>query len=302
MLIKNHNILILGSSGMLGNAVAYELITNSSHNLFLHSRTGLKTKEKILEKNPERIITEIKFDLYDNLLEDIFKDYMNQYSIDLVINCIGLIKQKNEDYEANIYLNASFPHFLRRICNLFNAKLIHVSTDCVFTNSVDHEYSEIDKPNAQDIYGISKRLGELNNEKSLTLRTSIIGHELTSNYSLLDWFLSQKKQVEGYKHAIFSGVTSLEFAKIILKIVCLPNIKGLYNVASNPISKYDLLKLASSIYQKDIEIIENVSFTMRRVLDARKFNSEFDHNPKSWEVQLIELKNYYDDIKDGIQK
>ena len=144
-------------------------------------------------------------------------------------------------------------------------------------------YTELDVPDADDIYGRSKLLGEVNYKNSITLRTSIIGHELSSNRSLIDWFLSQSGSIKGYSKAIFSGIPTVELAKLILKYV-IPNkeLHGLFHVSANPINKYDLLKLVSEVYKKRIDIIEDQSLIIDRSLDSSKFRSLTDFEPLDW--------------------
>ena len=150
-------------------------------------------------------------------------------------------------------------------------------------------YKEDDIPDAQDMYGITKRLGEVDCINTITLRTSIIGHELNGNRSLINWFLSQEKEVKGFTRAIFSGLPTVEIAKIIRDFV-LPNqnLRGVYHLSANPISKYDLLKLVAKVYQKDIKIIESNDCIIDRSLDSSKFKKETGYNPKPW-IELVQL-------------
>ena len=155
-------------------------------------------------------------------------------------------------------------------------------------------YSEDDNPDPIDLYGKSKLLGEISGTNAITIRTSIIGHSLSSNHGLIDWFLTQKYEVKGYKKAIFSGLTTSELSKVIINYI-IPNKKlnGLFNISSEPISKYDLLDLVRTIYKKDIEIKGDYNFVIDRSLNSNKFKSIVNYNPPNWETMLKEMYEYY---------
>ena len=159
-----------------------------------------------------------------------------------------------------------------RVCSKYDIRFIHLSTDCVFSGKKGF-YSENDFPDPIDIYGKSKLLGELDYGNSLTIRKSVIGHELTNKRGLLEWFLSQKDEVQGYKNAIFSGLTTLELARLIeTYIIPKENLKGVMHISGQTISKYDLLKLISCIYSQQKEIKLNESVKIDRSLNSTKFN------------------------------
>lgn len=175
-----------------------------------------------------------------NELEEIIKSVKPDY----IINCIGIIKQSHlaNNYLEALSVNALLPHKLEKLASVNNAKLIHISTDCVF-NGKGGNYLETSFSDADDLYGRSKFLGEVNYGCGITLRTSIIGKELPgNNYGLVNWFFNQHNKINGFTRAIFSGLTTVELSKVILDIVIPQNlVAGLYQVASNPISKYELL-------------------------------------------------------------
>jgi len=212
----------------------------------------------------------------------------------VVINCIGLTKHKEDPNNVieTIQLNSLFPHQLYQLCNLFDARLIHISTDCVFSGKKGM-YRENDQTDAIDIYGKSKALGELINNNSVTLRTSTIGHEINSNYGLLNWFLSQEGSCKGFSKAIFSGLPTVVFAEIVHDYV-LDNksLTGLYHVAASPINKYDLLMLISKIYKKNINIELDGSFLMDRSLDYSKFHLATGYKAPNWEFLIKTMHNY----------
>ena len=184
------------------------------------------------------------------------------------------------------------PRKLFNICESINAKLIHISTDCVF-NGKKGSYKESDNPNATDIYGRAKLLGEVINSKSITLRTSIIGHEISTSHSLLEWFLSQKDDIDGYGKAVFSGLTTVELARVIHDFV-IPNLNlsGLYNISSEPINKFDLLSLIAEQYRKDIKINKNKKLVIDRSLNSDKFRSETGFKSLSWKDMIYEMYKF----------
>jgi dTDP-4-dehydrorhamnose reductase len=162
------------------------------------------------------------------------------------------------------------------------SKVIHISTDCVFSGA-NGFYSENDVPDALDLYGISKLHGEIDYLNTLTIRTSIIGHELSSNLSLVDWFLAQEGAVKGYKNAIFSGLPNIEIARVILDyVIPKSNLSGLIHLSANPISKYDLLMLISEQYRKSITIIPDFELVIDRSLNSDKFRNITGYIPPNW--------------------
>ena len=233
--------------------------------------------------------------LNENLVHIDAKDLINLNNklIDLkpnvIINCIGLtkhLKDGNQPIEA-IKLNALFPHQLYEISQSIGARLIHISSDCVFSGKKGF-YSEEDLPDAEDLYGRSKALGEIFYQNSLTLRTSTIGHEINFRHGLLEWFLSQKDRCKGYKNAIFSGLPTVVFAEIIRDyIIPNNNISGLYHIAAAPIDKYELLKIIAKVYNKDIKIELDENVRINRSLDASKFHKMTGYISPDWK-SLIE--------------
>lgn len=285
----NKKILVLGASGMLGNAI-YR---------YLFSKPDLIVFGTLRNTDNVKYFSEF---MHDNLLLNV--DFLNQDDVirllkkiqpDVIVNCIGLIKQLSgaQDPLRMLPINSLLPHRLADFSELINAKLIHISTDCVFSGGKGN-YIETDICDAADLYGTSKRLGELcDNPHAITLRTSIIGRELKSNYALIDWFLSQKNTIKGYKRAIYSGLPTVELARIIYEYV-LPNpqLFGLYHVSSNPIDKYSLLTLAAEAYDKKIEIIPDETFTVDRSLNSARFQSATGYTPPEWPSLILEMKKF----------
>ena len=202
-----------------------------------------------------------------------------------------LIKKNN--YSEIVRVNSFLPHYLSELANSQNkTRFIHFSTDCVFSGSKGN-YSENDIPDASDIYGRSKLLGELNNPNSLTLRTSIIGHELQTTYSLLDWFLNKKKFVKGYKDAIFSGLTALEISKFLDKYI-IPNkkINGIYNLSGKSISKFDLLNIVKRVYKKEIKIMIDKKVKINRSLNSNLLKKLTGYKPPNWNKLIQEMYDF----------
>ncbi len=227
-------ILILGGTGMLGHQIIkgcisrnYDWMTTVRNKELLINFFGTGIDDRIIE------IDDIK-----NFRQ--LREICLASNAKFIINCIGIVKQSKyaSNYLESITVNSLLPHILNEICEEMNAKLIHISTDCVFDGTKGN-YTEDDLSDAYDLYGKSKFLGEVNYGKTMTLRTSIIGNEITNNtHGLIDWFLVQNGVINGYKQAVFSGVTTFELTKIILDII-IPNLfkVGLFQIASKPISK-----------------------------------------------------------------
>ncbi len=209
-----------------------------------------------------------------------------------VVNAIGIVKQRDEAGDAilSLEINALLPHRLSLLCGEIGARLIHLSTDCVFSGRKGM-YTEDDWEDARDLYGRSKLLGEVREAHTVTLRTSIIGLELARKRSLIEWFLAQRGQVKGFTRAIYSGFTTLEMARIIERILLQHrDLSGLWHVASEPISKYDLLhQLAVRLGRQDIELLPDDDFACDRSLDASGFKARVGYQPPSWDAMLAEL-------------
>jgi len=272
-------VLVLGVTGMLGSAVFNELYKDKT----LDVRGTLRSNSMLRYfSNEKHANLHCNVDVLDN---DSLVDLMANVQPEVVINCVGLIKQLADATEplSVLPINAMLPHRLSKLCALSNSRLIHISTDCVF-NGKKGSYIEEDTSDAEDLYGKSKYIGEVVNQPHVvTLRTSIIGHELNSKASLVDWFLSQEVSVKGYKKAIFSGLTTVELAGVIKDYVLpKPNISGLYHVSVDAIDKHSLLSLIAIIYGKEIEIEEDVSICIDRSLDSSKFRQITGYQPQSW--------------------
>ena len=209
---------------------------------------------------------------------------------EVVVNCIGIVKQDPGalDPLASITVNALLPHRLARACSGAGARLIHLSTDCVFSG-VKGNYSETDAPDAHDLYGRTKLLGEVGGQDCLTIRTSMIGRELKGSHGLLEWFLSQEGgRVLGFENAIFSGLTTGALADVLAEAISHhADLSGVWHVAAAPISKYDLLSLIKETYKLTIAIEPDEEFLCDRSLDGQRFREQTGIHAPSW-TEMIE--------------
>ena len=277
-------ILILGVTGMLGNAIFKVLSMHSNHEVWATLRNQ-KWFAYFDNRKQDRLISDV--DVLDFVR---LKKVLKQIQPDVVINCVGLTKHLDtaNDPLSALPLNALFPHHLASLSLEIGARLIHISTDCVF-NGRKGNYKEEDLSDAEDLYGRSKYIGELHEmPNAITLRTSSIGHELNSSYQLIDWFISQRTRVYGYKKAIFSGLPSVELGNVIKDfVITKPNLQGLFHLSSEPIDKYSLLNLVADRYNKNIKIIADDTLQINRSLNSDKFRSATGYQSQSWPV-LIE--------------
>jgi len=271
-------VLVLGVSGMLGHTMFRLLSQSTNLDVYGTARSG-SIRRFFDSKDVEKIVVGIDVESQDSLVR-VFSEIRPQ----IVINCIGLVKQLAEagDPLFALPINAMLPHRLAKLCGLVGARFIHVSTDCVF-NGRKGGYRETDVSDAEDLYGKSKYLGEVAYPHSITLRTSIIGHELLSANGLIGWFLAQEGQVKGYTRAIFSGLPTVELARVVKDFV-LPNktLSGLYHVASEPIAKYELLKIVAQVYGKSIEIVPDENLKIDRSLNAERFKDATGYVAPNW--------------------
>jgi len=235
-------VLVLGSTGLIGHQVYNYLKKNSDYKL-----SNISYRNKLQE---DTILLDIRE-------ETKFLDTVEKIKPNIIINCIGiLINGSNKDPENAIFINAYMPHRLMRLADSINAKLIHISTDCVFSGNKKEPYLELDEKDGKDIYAKTKGLGEIINNEHLTLRTSVVGPELKTNgEELFHWFMNQSGTINGFTKAIWSGVTTIELAKAVMWAID-NKTTGLYHITNNqPINKYDLLLLFKKHTQKNIEVL-----------------------------------------------
>jgi dTDP-4-dehydrorhamnose reductase len=275
-------ILIFGAAGMLGHKLIQVLGSNNDVFGTLRGSPDEASPRDVLSNG--HLITDVTVENDASIRRAI-----EESSPDVVINAIGIIKQlpDSKNVITTLTINSIFPHRLGQLAQEYGFRLITISTDCVFSGAHGN-YSESDIPDAADLYGKSKNLGEVTAENCLTLRTSIIGHELASSHSLVDWFLSNMGgKVKGYANAIYSGFPTIVFASIIDNLVnAHPKLSGLYHVSSDAISKYDLLMLINDAYDAGITIERDEEFRIDRSLDSTTFRNETGFKPKAWREMI----------------
>lgn len=278
-------ILILGATGMLGHKLMQ---------IFSKKYEVLGTVRKMgpaYEKHPILGKMSLQGDIRADDMHNI-RDTIRVFKPDVVINCIGIVKQLQESQDpiTSITINSLFPHKLAKICQESKTRLIHMSTDCVFSGKKGN-YTENDPSDAEDLYGKTKYLGEVDYPGCLTLRTSIIGRELGTSHGLLEWFLDQQgKTVYGYKMAIFSGLTTTALAQIIETIILnYPEMHGIWHVASDPISKYDLLTLINEQFGLGITILPNDTVMCDRSLNGSRFRQYTNIDIPSWPTMIEQI-------------
>jgi dTDP-4-dehydrorhamnose reductase len=281
-------VLVLGASGMLGNAVL-RFFAESPGYVVVGTGRSANSLTLLPRALRDRIICGIDAGNSEQLTE-----LFARIQPDVVVNCVGLVKQLAEasDPLAAIPINSLLPHRLVRLCSSTDARLIHVSTDCVFSGTKG-SYRESDIPDASDMYGRSKLLGEVDDQRAVTLRTSIIGPELGQAHGLLGWVSSQRGSVKGFTRAIFSGLPTFELARVMRDFVLpKPNIRGVYHVGADPISKHDLLALIVRIYDLPIEIEPDGAMAIDRSLDATRFRALTGYAAPAWPELVRAMRDF----------
>ena len=285
---KPIRVLVLGASGMLGNAVFRQFAESPKYEIFGSVRSSAALRLLPNDLHPS-VISGIDMENVDSLTH-----LFAVVHPDVVINCIGLVKQLAEadDPLIAIPINSLLPHRLARLCELAGARLVHMSTDCVFSGEKGM-YTEADAADAKDLYGRSKYLGEVDYPHAITLRTSIIGHELDGARSLIGWFLAQEGSVKGYRRAIFSGLPTVEIARVIRDhVISHPDLHGIYHVSAEPINKFDLLTLVAQTYGKAIDISADDQLVIDRSLDSTRFRQATGFKPKPWPELVRSMREF----------
>lgn len=275
-------ILVLGATGMLGSTVF--------RYLSMHSSTPVLGTVRSIEDYPFFSPTlRPLLRVHTNWAhEPAIAEFLQLYKPAEVINCIGVVKQSSavNDLRHVIPINTRLPHLLAHHCGEVGARLIHFSTDCVFSGAKGW-YSEDDIPDVDDIYGLSKLYGEPNNNHCLTLRTSIIGPELKGKQGLLEWFLAQSGSVQGYRRAVFNGLPTLEVARVLLEQVLPSKLTGLFHLGCDPINKFDLLRTIADCYGKVIDIRPSDDLNVNKSLNYARLSDASGYKARAW-PQLIE--------------
>lgn len=296
-------ILILGGAGMLGHKLFQRLRAS-------HAQTACTIRDTLASSPLSRIDLFRHGGVIDGIDASDFaaiQDLIAQEKPSVVVNCIGVVKQRAQAKQSipSIEINALLPHRLAESCRRAGARLIHFSTDCVFSGRRGN-YTEDDVSDAEDLYGRTKYLGELVCGGALTLRTSIIGRELRHDESLLEWFLRENRlvragatcsegrrdpeSVRGFTRAIYAGVTTNYLARVVESLIDEhPHLSGLYQVAAQPISKFDLLRLLREAYRLDIEITPDSSLFCDRSMKGDKFARATGLVAPSWPELVDEL-------------
>lgn len=284
-------ILILGGDGMLGHRLLAEF--EGGHDAAVTLRGPLERYAAFPILNARKRFCDV-----DVLDFRTIERAVRVFEPEVVINAIGIVKQRDDadDRRLAIEINALLPHRLAALCRDRGARLIHVSTDCVFSGR-QGLYRETDNADAEDVYGRTKFLGEVAAPGCLTLRTSIIGRELSRKRGLLEWLMAQHGEIRGFTRAVFSGLTTHEFGRVVRMLVERhPGANGLYHVASQPIDKSSLLMGIKKALDLPVEIVPDDSVVVDRSLDGSLFNQTYSYNPPSWDRMVTELRG--DQAKD----
>ena len=289
-------VLILGGAGMLGHKL-WQIFTPrfDTHVTF---RKSFAAYAGLGIYDPSRALGGITAEDSEGI-----KRALDLVQPDVVVNCIGIVKQdaKASDPVASITVNALFPHRLAQTCRDAGARLIHLSTDCVFSGRKGN-YSEDETPDADDLYGRTKLLGEVGSDGCLTIRTSMIGRELEGSHGLVEWFLAQEgKRVRGFKGAVFTGFTTEALAEVLAKVISdHPALSGVWHVASEAINKLDLLSLIKKTYKLTVNIEPDETFLCNRSLDGSRFRQKVGIVAPSWPEMIRRMREdstSYDELR-----
>lgn len=276
-------VLVLGATGMLGHKLVQVLGTRCEVHATVR-RGDVSELAGILDA--ERTLTGVPADRLD-----LVGHALDTVRPGVLVNCIGIVKQSDEarDPVTAITVNSLFPHRLAALCAARGIRLVHISTDCVFSGRAGG-YTEDDIPDPVDLYGRTKLLGEAADGDCLTLRTSIVGRELAGAYGLLEWFLGQSGSVRGFERAIFSGLTTRALSEVLGAVICdHPDLRGLRHVASEPIDKLRLLTLFRDALGHDVEIVPDDALVIDRSLDGSRFAAETGIRIPSWPEMAVGL-------------
>ena len=281
-------ILILGGNGMIGHKM-YQTISKIHKDAWVTLRKSLSNYSYSDIYNPEKVIDNI-----DLINFQIILNQLNKINPDIVINACGItIRRGIETLKSNsIILNSALPHFLNEWVTSNNKRLIHFSTDCVFTGAKG-DYLDNDNKDAYDLYGSTKSMGEVIDSKyAITLRGSMIGSDLENKTELFEWFLKQKnKEIKGFNKVIYSGITTTKMAEIVLKLIDqYPNLSGVYNISSKPISKFELLTLWNNLFDINANIEIDNSYTSNKNLISDNFYRTISMEQPDW-VELSSQLN-----------
>ena len=291
---KPIRVLILGGDGMLGHQLWKHFKNRPEFETSVTLRGDFDRYQHYGLFDPKSTYSGVNVKHYESLVE-VFSDFHPQ----VVLNAVGIVKQRPtaKDAISSLEINALLPHRLAVLCEALDARLIHPSTDCVFSGRRGM-YTELDEPDALDLYGRSKLLGEVTQRNTLTLRTSIVGLELDRKTGLFEWFLNAAGPVKGFRRALYNGVTTLELAHLIeLLIIEFPTLHGLYQVSSQPISKFELLQIVRDRFDLKTAIEPDDAFIIDRTLDSTRFSSVTGYVPPSWSDMIDALAVDFRQVK-----
>jgi dTDP-4-dehydrorhamnose reductase len=280
-------LLIIGGDGMLGHQLwKHFRALSSCFDTRVTLRRDFKDYRHYNLFHPDHSYSSVDVRNFQRLIE-VFADFKPN----VVINCVGIVKQRPtaKDSVVSIEINALLPHKLSILCEAINARLIHPSTDCVFSGQRGN-YTQEDSPDPSDLYGQTKLLGEVNQPNTVTLRTSIIGFELDRKASLVEWFINSTQPVKGFQCVMYNGLSTIEISSLIEKIITeFPHLHGLHQVSSQPISKYELLCLVKEKFNLSTEIIPDSMIVLDRTLDSSSFRRIIDYHPPSWSSMITTM-------------
>jgi dTDP-4-dehydrorhamnose reductase len=282
--VRSH-ILVMGANGMLGHKLMQVLSSAFRVTGAVRAHAATYANHPVLRQMS--LVGDVQADSFESV-----ERALSSVRPAVIINCIGVIKQlpAAKDPLPSIAINALFPHRLAKYCQSAGIRLIHISTDCVFSG-LKGQYRESDVADANDLYGRTKFLGEVSHENCVTVRTSLIGRELETAHGLIEWFLRQgKKSIRGYTRAVFSGFTTNALANVIERMITKhPSLEGVWHVASEPISKFELLSLVKKVYGSDIQIEPDETFVCDRSLNADRFRQATGFVPPTWPDMITQM-------------
>lgn len=277
-------VLILGGDGMLGHRLMRELAPRHEVRVTLRQDRASYAAYGLFPPETSEYGVDVR-------VTDRLAEVFARFRPDAVVNAVGIVKQRAAAHDAipSLEINSLLPHRLSVLCGAAGARLVHLSTDCVFSGSRGG-YRDDDPSDAYDLYGKTKYLGEVHEPHCITLRTSIIGTELARRTGLVEWFLAQRGTIRGFRRAIYTGFTTAELSRVIeMLLVRHPAAAGVYQVSSDPIDKYDLLTRLNDRLGHRVQIVPDDDFHCDRSLDSSRFRAEFGYTPPTWDAMLDEL-------------
>ncbi|MCF8057836.1 MAG: SDR family oxidoreductase [Bacteriovoracaceae bacterium] len=292
-------VLVIGGTGMIGHRL-WASLSSIGHEVYSVSRSDFRSEMKDLSQlDWSKSFQGVNVENLGKL-----EDILSEIKPEITLNCVGIVKQHelSESAIPTISLNSLFPHQLNKLCVNVGSRMLQMSTDCVFSGEKG-DYTETDIPDATDLYGRSKILGEvINHKNTITIRTSTIGREINPHGGLIEWLLSNKgKKIKGFSKAIYSGFPTHTFAKVLSDYVfpC-PDLSGLYHLSTEPIDKFSLLQMAKEVLELDIEIEKEESISIKRDLDSTCFRDLTGMPLMSWNNIINDLKvdfDFYNSLK-----